>query len=56
MEEAIPKKRRIGPGNTVIFCQRNKIIIGKAFERWKELKELKIFNSDAEVAVFLLDR
>jgi len=30
--------------------------MGKALERWKELKELNIFKSDAKVALYLLDR
>jgi len=57
MEEAIPKKkRRIKSSEYRRFSSKKRIIIGKAFERWRELKELNIFKSDAEVALFLLDR
>ncbi|XP_061576236.1 histone-lysine N-methyltransferase PRDM9-like [Cololabis saira] len=34
---------------------QTRVNIGPAFERWRGLKELKGFRSDAEVALFLLD-
>jgi len=49
MEEAIPKKRR----EYHRFSSKKGIVIGKTFEWWRELKRIK---SDAEVALFLLDR
>ncbi|XP_045081942.1 peroxisomal carnitine O-octanoyltransferase-like [Coregonus clupeaformis] len=35
---------------------RNRINIGEAFTRWRDLKEEKSMPTDAEVALFLLDR
>uniref|UniRef100_A0A672RM03 Uncharacterized protein n=1 Tax=Sinocyclocheilus grahami TaxID=75366 RepID=A0A672RM03_SINGR len=35
---------------------RTRVTIGSAFQRWKELKEREGLRSDAEVALFLLDR
>jgi hypothetical protein len=35
---------------------RNRINIGEAFTRWRNLKEGKSMPTDAEVALFLLDR
>ncbi len=35
---------------------RTRINIGAAFQRWRELKERENLESDAEVALFLLDR
>ncbi|XP_067291373.1 uncharacterized protein si:ch211-40k21.5 isoform X2 [Pseudorasbora parva] len=34
---------------------KTRINIGRAFERWRELREQKRFKSDAEMAFFLLD-
>lgn len=33
-----------------------RINIGAAFQRWREIRELKGFKTDAEFATFLLDR
>ncbi len=33
-----------------------RVNIGSAFQRWRELKEREGLRSDAEVALFLLDR
>lgn len=33
-----------------------RINIGVAFQRWREIRELKGFKTDAEFATFLLDR
>ena len=35
---------------------KSRVNIGLAFERWRQLRELKGLESDAKVAVFLLDR
>lgn len=35
---------------------KTRINIGRAFERWRELRDLKVFKTDAETALFLLDR
>uniref|UniRef100_A0A3B5BHY5 Uncharacterized protein n=1 Tax=Stegastes partitus TaxID=144197 RepID=A0A3B5BHY5_9TELE len=35
---------------------KTRINIGEAFQRWRDLRELKGMKTDAEVAVFLLDR
>ncbi|CAM4332807.1 unnamed protein product [Leuciscus chuanchicus] len=35
---------------------RSRIYIGEAFERWRELRRQKGFQSDIQVALFLLDR
>ncbi|MGL4615865.1 MAG: hypothetical protein ACRCVV_18620 [Shewanella sp.] len=35
---------------------QTRVNIGGAFERWRQLRELKGLKSDAEVAVFLLNR
>uniref|UniRef100_A0A8D0A760 Uncharacterized protein n=1 Tax=Sander lucioperca TaxID=283035 RepID=A0A8D0A760_SANLU len=35
---------------------KSRIYIGKAFERWRELRQQKGFHSDIQVALFLLDR
>ena len=35
---------------------QTRVNIGAAFERWRQLRHLKGLKSDAEVAVFLLDR
>ena len=35
---------------------KTRVNIGVAFQRWRELHELKGLKTDAEVAVFLLDR
>uniref|UniRef100_A0A673LVG4 Uncharacterized protein n=1 Tax=Sinocyclocheilus rhinocerous TaxID=307959 RepID=A0A673LVG4_9TELE len=35
---------------------RTRVNIGAAFQRWRELKEREGLESDAEVALFLLDR
>ncbi|XDV36009.1 hypothetical protein PO909_005863 [Leuciscus waleckii] len=35
---------------------RTRVNIGEAYQRWRELKEQKGLTSDAEVALFLLDR
>ena len=35
---------------------QTRINIGVTFERWRQLRELKGLNSDAEVALCLLDR
>lgn len=35
---------------------RNRVNIGEAYQRWRELKERKGLTSDHEVALFLLDR
>ena len=57
MAESIPKRRRrIRARENHRVYSKTRIVIGKAFERWRELKELNIFKSDAEVALFLLDR
>ncbi|KAJ8271057.1 hypothetical protein GJAV_G00122270 [Gymnothorax javanicus] len=34
---------------------KTRISIGSAFQRWRELRDLKGFRNDAELAVFLLD-
>lgn len=57
MAESIPKRRRrIRAREYVRVYSKTRIVIGKAFERWREIKEQKFFKSDAEVALFLLDR
>uniref|UniRef100_A0A671MDM4 Uncharacterized protein n=1 Tax=Sinocyclocheilus anshuiensis TaxID=1608454 RepID=A0A671MDM4_9TELE len=35
---------------------RTRVNFGSAFQRWRELKEREGLRSDAEVALFLLDR
>ena len=35
---------------------QTRVNIGAAFEQWRQLRHLKDLTSDAEVAVFLLDR
>ena len=35
---------------------QTRVNIGSTFERWRQLRKLKGLKSDAEVAVFLLDR
>jgi len=56
MEEAILKKRRRIRAREYRRFSSKERIIEKAFERWRELNELNIYQSDAEVALFLLDR
>lgn len=34
---------------------KTRINIGRAFEQWRQLRELKGFKSDPELAFFLLD-
>lgn len=34
----------------------SRVNIGEAFERWRDLRELKGMKTDEEVALFLLDR
>ncbi|KAJ8249131.1 hypothetical protein GJAV_G00231500 [Gymnothorax javanicus] len=61
MVEAKPKKRR---SNKCMSRKKerdrsyakSRINIGKAYQRWREFRELNGFNSDAQVALFLLDR
>uniref|UniRef100_A0A673GNR2 Uncharacterized protein n=1 Tax=Sinocyclocheilus rhinocerous TaxID=307959 RepID=A0A673GNR2_9TELE len=45
----VDHKRRLARGRT-------RVNIGAAFQRWRELKEREGLESDAEVALFLLDR
>uniref|UniRef100_A0A672IIR7 Uncharacterized protein n=1 Tax=Salarias fasciatus TaxID=181472 RepID=A0A672IIR7_SALFA len=35
---------------------RTRINVGTAFERWRTLRDLNGFKSDAELATFLLER
>lgn len=35
---------------------RTRVVIGTALQRWRQLKEEKGLQSDAKVALFLLDR
>lgn len=35
---------------------RTRVVIGTAFERWRQLKADKGLQTDAKVALFLLDR
>lgn len=35
---------------------KTRINIGRAFERWREFRDLKGFRTDPELAFFLLDR
>uniref|UniRef100_A0A4W6DWT3 Uncharacterized protein n=1 Tax=Lates calcarifer TaxID=8187 RepID=A0A4W6DWT3_LATCA len=35
---------------------KTQVNIGAAFQRWKDIRELRGLTSDAEVALFLLDR
>ncbi|XDV26995.1 hypothetical protein PO909_030597 [Leuciscus waleckii] len=52
--EGKPGKKR----KTSLDKQRNKtrVNIGVAFQRWRELRDLKGLKSDSSMALFLLDR
>lgn len=35
---------------------KSRVNIGEAFQQWRDLREIKGMKTDAEVALFLLDR
>lgn len=62
-EAPVVKKKRIRTAKWLQQkreCDRalakTRINIGRAFERWRELRSLNGFKTDAETAFFLLDR
>ena len=61
MDEKQPKRRRSEEQKLKMkgYDQargKSRVNIGGAFRRWRDLRESEGFKSDAEVALFLLDR
>ncbi|KAG5834952.1 hypothetical protein ANANG_G00266990 [Anguilla anguilla] len=50
-EEKMSTKKKLNRAR-----DKTRVNIGLAFQRWRELRNLKGFKSDGELAVFLLDR
>ncbi len=51
LEEKQAKKKELDRAR-----DKSRISIGTAFQRWRELRDLKGFKTDTELATFLLDR
>lgn len=61
MAETQPKRKRSEEQKWERKCHdevkvKGHVNIGEAFQRWRDLKEVKGMKTNAEVAVFLLDR